>query len=60
MEGDGLAELVFHCVQEMDIDNRMLVRCQPYISKNPRHLCISSYMWTEYTQVNQISHIIIK
>lgn len=25
MEGDGLAELVFHCVQEMDIDNRMLV-----------------------------------
>ncbi|CAM6129692.1 unnamed protein product [Calypogeia fissa] len=25
MEGDGLAELVFHCVQEMDIDNRMLL-----------------------------------
>ena len=26
VEGEGLAEMAFRCVQEMDIDNRMPVR----------------------------------
>ncbi|CAM8891312.1 unnamed protein product [Rhodiola kirilowii] len=25
VEGDGMADMVFHCIQEMDIDNRMMV-----------------------------------
>lgn len=25
VEGDGIADMVFHCIQEMDIDNRMMV-----------------------------------
>lgn len=25
VEGDGLADMVFRCIQEMDIDNRMMV-----------------------------------
>jgi hypothetical protein len=27
IEGEGLAEMAYRCVQEMDIDNRMPVRC---------------------------------
>ena len=26
VEGDGMADMVFRCIQEMDIDNRMMVR----------------------------------
>ena len=25
IEGDGIADMVFRCIQEMDIDNRMMV-----------------------------------
>jgi len=25
VEGDGMADMVFRCIQEMDIDNRMMV-----------------------------------
>ncbi|KAK3039100.1 hypothetical protein RJ639_028846 [Escallonia herrerae] len=25
VEGDGMADMVFHCIQEMDIDNRMML-----------------------------------
>lgn len=25
VEGDGMADMAFHCIQEMDIDNRMTV-----------------------------------
>lgn len=25
VEGDGMADMVFRCIQEMDIDNRMTV-----------------------------------
>lgn len=25
VEGDGMADMVFRCIQEMDIDNRMVV-----------------------------------
>ncbi|KAK9061279.1 hypothetical protein SSX86_018459 [Deinandra increscens subsp. villosa] len=25
VEGDGIADMVFHCIQEMDIDNRMML-----------------------------------
>ena len=31
VEGDGLADMAFHCIQEMDIDNRMTVY-KPYSS----------------------------
>lgn len=27
VEGDGMADMVFRCIQEMDIDNRMMVQC---------------------------------
>lgn len=27
VEGDGMADMVFRCIQEMDIDNRMMVWC---------------------------------
>ncbi|RWW26852.1 hypothetical protein GW17_00008745 [Ensete ventricosum] len=26
VEGDGMADMTFRCIQEMDIDNRMMVR----------------------------------
>lgn len=28
VEGDGMADMAFRCIQEMDIDNRMMV-CSP-------------------------------
>lgn len=31
VEGDGMADMVFRCIQEMDIDNRMMV-CIKFIS----------------------------
>lgn len=36
VEGDGMADMVFRCIQEMDIDNRMMV---VIIHLTARYLC---------------------
>jgi len=33
VEGDGMADMVFRCIQEMDIDNRMMVGIDNFKAK---------------------------
>lgn len=40
VEGDGMADMVFRCIQEMDIDNRMMV-LRSFLKKIIFPVCLS-------------------
>lgn len=54
VEGDGMADMVFRCIQEMDIDNRMMVWLDlPYAFK--RHLSFGSSLMGFYQYIKWIN-----
>ncbi|RZR89823.1 hypothetical protein BHM03_00017614 [Ensete ventricosum] len=41
VEGDGMADMTFRCIQEMDIDNRMMVRILLPLESLYQHIVLS-------------------
>lgn len=56
IEGDGMADMVFHCIQEMDIDNRMMVLIFFYLYGCVKHSYVHVII-TLYFQLYQ--HIVL-
>lgn len=51
VEGDGMADMVFRCIQEMDIDNRMMVWLDvPYAFKK-QYLSFGSSLMGSYQDI---------
>lgn len=54
VEGDGMADMVFRCIQEMDIDNRMMVLIEIALQISMDQFCICSMRFAICLSVDSV------